>query len=428
MVPTRPAHGRDAAPVWYARPVPRFEPFRGLCYDQAELSRGSSDLSDVVAPPYDVIDAVTRATLARRSPYNSVLVELPEPDLEGRLDRYQHAASLIESWTAGGLLRLDERPCFYSYRMTFEETGGRRRRTTGMIGALEVSVPGESDVLPHERTMPKPKGDRLDLLRACRANLSPVWGLFLGRGLSDACSIERPADETAADDEGVVHELWRVEGAACQEKIASTVSAAPVVIADGHHRYETALAYRDECRRARGGAAGGYDLVMALVVELAEDQLTVRPIHRLLTGIMDDGRLIEALRDWFEVGDPDERQDGRALARMPTPGAMALVTREGFRSLHPRDRATGSPLDELDSTVLEKALGGLGDVDVSYEADVEEVMRAVESGRAQAAVLIRPATVAQIAACADARLLMPPKTTFFQPKPRTGMVFRPLAV
>ena len=182
----------------------RFEPFAGLRYDTALVS-----MDDVIAPPYDVVSPLERSLLASRSPYNSIRVELPDESDGPGGDRYALAAAELESWEATGALRRDDTPTLYVYRMTYEEQPGVARSTTGVIGALGIDALGNA-VLPHERTMPKPKGDRLELLRACRANLSPIWGLSLAAGLADACAevASRKAPvATARDGEGTTHEL-----------------------------------------------------------------------------------------------------------------------------------------------------------------------------------------------------------------------------
>ncbi|HLX88166.1 MAG TPA: DUF1015 domain-containing protein, partial [Acidimicrobiales bacterium] len=253
--------------------VPRFEPFAGLRYDP------SVPLHEVIAPPYDVVGPEERAELARRHRANAIHVELPVEDREAGIDRYAHAASLLRAWEDEGIVLGDTAPVFYAYRMT--ALGGDR--TTGVIGALGCEPIG-GDVLPHEQTIPKDKSDRLDLLRATRTNLSPIWGLSLTDGLSALYEQSSPALAHATDDEGVLHELWVIDDPATIDAIRLSVGSSPIVIADGHHRYETALAYQSERRAARDGARGAYDLVMALVVELAPGQLTVRPIHRTITG------------------------------------------------------------------------------------------------------------------------------------------------
>jgi uncharacterized protein (DUF1015 family) len=401
----------------------RFEPFAGYRYDNTRV-----DLGDVVAPPYDVVGPPERARLAARSPFNSILVELPEPDEESGLDRYQSAAAILESWIAGGVLARDPEPAFYVYRMSYEDEGGHRRSTTGVVGALGLDLEGRGDVLPHEETMPKPKGDRLFLVRATRANLSPIWGLAPAPGLTAACEQAVTGREPdRAEDGPVVHELWAVSDPASLEAIRAAVESDPVLLADGHHRYETARAYRQELAgdNAAEVAATPRDLVMALVVELAEDQLLVRPIHRLVSGFPEGFDLPAALSEWFEVEPAGDGQaSGAAAAAAGDERGLELVTAEGRFVLVPLPRLDEAAGVDLDSARLRVALAGLPPHEVVYQHGREETIAALGEGAAQAAFLLRPATVEQIADTARLRRLMPPKTTFFEPKPKTGMVFR----
>jgi uncharacterized protein (DUF1015 family) len=400
--------------------VPRFEPFAGVRYDPTRV-----DLDDVIAPPYDVISPEERARLEARSPYNVVRIDLSEP--EGARDRYENACHHFYEWLDAGVLVADEEPSFYVYRMGFHDEQGRPRQTAGVIGALELSVPGEGDVLPHERTMAKPKDDRLNLTRACRANLSPVWGLSLAPGLSSLCELPGPPVARGTDEEGVHHRLWRIRQPGVVEAIAAAVASSPVVIADGHHRYETALAYRDE-QRAAGSHAGPHDLLMTYIVELAAEQLTVRPIHRLVSGLPPGLDLVDALSPFFDPFEAAPASGAASLpARMVDAGALALVQRDQTWLLRPRPDAFAQTETALDSSRLAAALDALPHHAVAYQHGVDAVVAAVEKGEAQAGFLLRPATVAQIAAAARARRRMPAKTTFFYPKPRTGLVFRRLS-
>ncbi len=390
-----------------------FQPIRGIRYDPERV-----DLADVLAPPYDVVDDEVRARLQARSPYNAVFVELGRAGADD--DRYERATHHFDDWLAEGVLRVDDEPSYYIYRMGWHDEAGRAHQTTGILGALELSTAAEGRVLPHERTMGKPKGDRLRLLRACRANLSPVWGLSLAEGLTDLCLVAGPPDGRATDEDGVHHRLWRVTQPGVVAAIADAVGSAPVVIADGHHRYETALAYRDERREATGATGGDFDLILALVVELSEDQLQVQPIHRLLSGLAPDIDLVGALAPFFAVEGPvAEPPDlpGHLLAE----GALALVQGERTWLLRARNRA-----DEPDATVLDAALATLPDHDLDFHQSAAVAVEAVRAGKAQAAVLVRPVVVDQIATAAREGHRMPPKTTFFAPKPRTGLVFRRL--
>ncbi|HVE46563.1 MAG TPA: DUF1015 domain-containing protein [Acidimicrobiales bacterium] len=411
--------------------MPRFHPFPGLRYAVA-----GGRLDSLVAPPYDVISPSDRERLAKSDECNAVRVEVPLPEEDADAgDKYRAAARIWAEWQRSGVVAADPEPSFYVYRMGFQGEDGLQRQTTGIIGALELTRPGEGGVLPHEQTTAKDKADRLDLLRACRANLSPVWGLSTASGLSALCEVPGPPDAKATDEEGVHHRLWRTSQPGIVQAITEVVASAPVLIADGHHRYETALAYRDECAQAEGGGAAapgnaagagtGAGAVMAYVVELAEDQLDVRPIHRLLSGLADERALATVLASHFEMM-ATTPADETMPARMKQAGALGLVTGKGTWLLRPLPATEGAAAHDLDSSRLDVALADLEPHDLRFQHGVGNVVDAVAAGEAQAGVLLRPATVAQIAAIAAGGERMPPKTTFFYPKPRTGMVFRSL--
>jgi uncharacterized protein (DUF1015 family) len=395
--------------------MPRFEPFAGLRYDTRKV-----DLSAVIAPPYDVIDEPERERLARQHSANAVRVELPQPDHRAGLDRYQNAAVLLREWMEAGTLVADPGPRCYAYRMTTPEG----RTTTGVIGALGVDPASAAEVLPHEQTLPKPKSDRLDLIRATNANLSPVWGLSLTPGLSATFEPEGSPDAAATDHDGVLHQLWVLDDPAVLEAVTAAVAASPLVLADGHHRFETALAYREELAVA-GTPLPGADLLLALVVELADDQLQVGAYHRALTGLPDGLDLVDAFSSWFDVtrvGEPT----GRNLAALGESSALALLMPSGAWLLSPKDgtpEAAGSPLD---SSMVALVIAELPDHELTFHHRWQDAADLVTTEEAQAVVLLRPVAVDQIAEWARAGRQMPPKTTYFHPKPRTGMVFRTL--
>jgi uncharacterized protein (DUF1015 family) len=395
--------------------MPRFEPFAGLRYDPSRV-----DLSKVVAPPYDVIGPEERARLVGLHSANAVRIELPEPDRRGGLDRYDHAALQLDQWQEDGLLRRDPHPSLYAYRMT--TPGGRR--TNGVIGALGVDADSAAGIHPHEQTLPKAKTDRLDLLRATQANLSPIWGLSSSAGLTMTFLRADPPDATAVDADGVTHELWVIDDPLVIGAVAGAVGEAPVILADGHHRYETARTYY-ESQVSTGAVDGDAGMVMALIVELTEDQLDVGPIHRLLSGLPDGLDLVDAFSSWFDVtraGDFDARTTG-ALTES---GALALVMASGTWLLSPRDGTPEAAGSDLDSSMVALVIAELPDHQLEFANSSGDALGAVASGRAQAAVLMRPVTVDQIGAWARADRRMPPKSTYFHPKPRTGMVFRTL--
>ncbi len=402
----------------YAVFMPRFEPFPGLRYDTARV-----DQNAVIAPPYDVVEPPERATLARRHSANAVRVELPELDGRAGLDRYQNAARLLAEWEEYGQLLRDPNPAFYVYRMTLP---GEAAHTTGVIGALAIDADGRGDVLPHEETLAKPKSDRLDLLRATETNLSPVWGLSLAAGLSKTFTTDGLPDVVATDDDGVRHELWVVDDEGAIAAIGDAVGASPVIIADGHHRYETALAFQQERRAAAGASTpGAFDLIMTLVVELAEDELAVGPVHRVLSGLPDGLDLVDVFSSWFEATRAGEL-DTRTVTALGESGALALVMPSGVWLLSPKDGTPEAAGSDLDSSMVALVIAELPDHDIEFRYSWQDAVSVVDSGEAQAAILLRPVTVDQIAQWAHAHRRMPPKSTYFHPKPRTGMVYRTL--
>jgi uncharacterized protein (DUF1015 family) len=292
--------------------------------------------------------------------------------------------------------------------------------TTGVIGAMELTRPGEGDILPHEFTTPKAKSDRLDLLRSTRSNLSAVWGLSPARGLTALLeSTGAPLCRFEAD--GVTHSVWRITDTARIDAIRAAIGSAPIVIADGHHRYETSLAYRDE-RRASEGDGGQADAVMTFVVELIEDELDVGPIHRLLSGLPEGFDLRAAFDPFFEI-EAFAFNDAPTVRRIQELGGLVLVLPGDAWLLRPRAETISATRD-LDSSRLDLALASLPNHSLVYQHGVEHIRSVVETGAAQAGVLLRPVTIDQIIEIAKGGEKMPPKSTFFAPKPRTGVVFR----
>jgi uncharacterized protein (DUF1015 family) len=380
-----------------------------------------ASLDDVVCPPYDVISDAERLALEARSPSNIVRLELPHDDGGG--DRYQRAAGLLDAWRDGGILRRDPEPAFYGYRMSYRDPAGHASQTLGILGALGLEPPG-TGILPHEETTPKAKTDRLELIRATRANLSPIWGLSPASGWTALCAPPgHPADH-AVDPERVRHELWPITDADQVGAVRAAIESEPILIADGHHRFETALTYRKE-RAAAGAATPDEDFVLALVVELAEEHLTVQAIHRLIDGLPAGFDLPTALEPWFDVT-PTESADRTIITRMADAGALAVLTRGGAWLARPRAAVVEAARHDLDSSRLDVALAALPEHKLVYQHGWDHAAAAVATGQADAAVLLRPATVTQIGAISRGGVRMPPKTTFFWPKPRTGMVVREL--
>lgn len=391
--------------------MPRFEPFRALRYAPAV------PLRDVCAPPYDVLSDADRQHLAESDPRNVVHVDVPCP--EDDPERYRRSAALLDAWTRDGTLVRDDRPAFTLYRMRFRTEDGTDRETVGVFGALEVVDQGAGGVLPHERTTPKASTDRLDLTRACQANLSAVWGLSLTPGLTEL--LQQPGTPLGSftDENGVTHQVERVDDPQRVDAIRTAVGSNPVLIADGHHRYSISRTYRDE--RRTGDGPGPWDLTLTYVGELVESQLSIDAIHRVYRGVSID-QLTDTLSMSFEVA-PAGPVTAAFAREVVDRGSLCLVLPDGTGAwLTPRPAAFQG-VRALDGAYLEHALADL-DAEVSYQHGVRQVVELVGTGDAVAGILIRPTSIDEIRRTAHEGLLMPPKSTFFTPKLRTGLLVR----
>jgi uncharacterized protein (DUF1015 family) len=395
--------------------VPRFEPFPALRYAPGV------DWSKVIAPPYDVLSEADLDRLGSTDPHNIVHVDVPrERDGAGR---YEAAGARLRQWIAEGVLVRDDEPSFTLYRMSFVDATGRDRHIVGVLGALEVVDEGAGEVLPHERTTPKASTDRLDLTRATNANLSPVWGLSLAEGLTSLL-IEPGEPMGSVTVDGVTHSVERVTDVARGAAISALVWSDDVLIADGHHRYGIARVFRDEVRAATGSDETPAELTLAFVSELVADQLSVEAIHRVYRDI-DRDALVAALTSGFDL-EPAGPVSASTLAEMEARGCLCLLDRDGSGTwLVPRPGAFDG-VRALDGAWLEHVLDGSG-ASVTYQHGVAELRELIDTDASiAAAVLIRPVSVAEIERTAREGLLMPPKSTFFTPKLRTGLVVRPL--
>jgi uncharacterized protein (DUF1015 family) len=411
--------------------VPDVLPFPGIRYD---CGAAAADLGMLAAPPYDVIDEDLQASLEATHERNSIRLILPrDRDADG--DRYERAATTFRDWLADGTLVRDAAPRFYGYRMRFRDTHGRDRHTHGVIGALVLPDAGaEGDVLPHERTLPKAKSDRLSLLGAMRVNADPIWALSLTPGLTDLLDPAAPLN-SCTDREGVTHELYAIDAPAQLDAITRAIGQQPLVLADGHHRFETAIAYR-RALQEQGRDPGGAAAIMAFVVELVERELWIEAIHRLVTvpaGFDIRGALAPAFTV-EEIGPNTADVVEQVEDRMADTRTLGLVDEHGVALLHPRTDVVASELEsepaairDTDTALVESSVvPRLPDAQWAYRNDATAVAALVEKGTASAALLCTPVSVAQTRAAALAGVRMPQKTTFFAPKPRTGMVFRSL--
>jgi uncharacterized protein (DUF1015 family) len=420
--------------------VPELSPFPALRYD----ARAIGEVSAVLCPPYDVIDRAERERLAR-GPHNAVHLELAQAGPAG--DAYAAAAQLLGEWQTAGLLRIDDRPLVYVYEQHYRVTGrpddAVARVSRGFFCRLRLEEPGRG-VLRHERTMSAPKEDRFRLLRSTRVNLSPV--LMLYRSAAAGAASARLLDVLTAQPAeieavalGGRQRLWAVDPAQvpAAAELLAIAAHGPLVIADGHHRYETALRFRDEV----GGP--GSDQILVLLHDADSGGLSVLPTHRLLLGTPETESLIAALAELFELEAVAEAGRLAQAVEARSSGWMGVWTRHGGFLLRPRRAAmelllpaASNALRELDVTVLGTALErtlGLATAQLDeqgrlrYIKDAAAALAQVDEGRADACFLLNATPVQSVLEVASAGELMPPKSTYFVPKAATGLVFNLLS-
>jgi len=418
------------------------QPLRALRYDPAVVG----SLADVTAPPYDVIDSAQRAELLARSPYNIVAIDLPE----GKPDRYAAAAGLLETWQLQGALVRDSEPAIWAHTQDYTGPDGRRLCRRGFYCRVRIEEYGPGRVRPHERTHPGPKEDRLALTRATRANISPIFSLYSDPTQAAWATLE-PATAAApwgevTDEQDTTHRLWRVADPQAIAAVQEATRDAELLIADGHHRYETMQAYAQEV-----GGEGEHRYILMCLVALEDPGLTVFPTHRLIGNLDEDRRraLEQTMERDFDIAEvsveqiaPPEQPTG---AR--TPLQLGYIDNRDGRALRLtlKDQAIADAAlpdrsqayRRLDTGVLEalllKGALGLSDEDIShlnglfYARSTEEALELVRTGAYDAAFFMRPTPVDQVRDVAAAGENMPPKSTFFYPKLLTGLLLNPLA-
>lgn len=429
-----------------------FRPFRALRYRSDVVGK----IDDVLSPPYDVIDAEQEAALRARSPYNIIRLELSEqrPDDNDKSNRYTRAAATLNDWRATNALAFDEQPAYYVYVQEFDHEGTHYRRTS-LLGRLRLEPWDAHVVRPHEETMAKPKADRLEVMRHLRANVSPVFALYqdASKRIANALPGGTPlVDATTAD--GYRHILHALTDGDTTGIIASELQDTPLYMLDGHHRYETALAYREE-RRAQAASWSGDEpenFMLAAITSIDDPGLILLPTHRLVRPPSVPADVIGRLGRYFNVVDTTPKSyDGTALLRLLArvsasgndttafgalgleEGRLHLLTLTDAATVHTLMPAGSQTWQSLDVNVLEYAVmratlgieGGAGEL-IDYTQDPAVALREVESGRWPLAFLLNATKVSQILAVADARERMPAKSTYFYPKLATGLVLNAL--
>ena len=407
------------------------QPLHSLRYDL----RSVGSLDAVAAPPYDVIDAAMRAELVSKSPFNVVEIDLPQGNGD---DPYLHACTTFEAWRQQGVIVKEREPAIWPIEQDFTDPYGERHVRGAFLCRVRVEDYGEGRIRPHERTQPGPKEDRLRLTRATRTNLSPIFSLYAGDPV-DVPTEGEPFGEYREGD--TTTRVWRNADPHVIASVQAALADTELLIADGHHRYETARVYAEEV-----GGEGEHRYTLMALCAMSDPGLTVLPTHRLVTGISDRRRevLRETIERDFEVRpverdeleprgggdrielgyyDTHHRRPLRLTLRDPSIADRVLADRpEPYRRL---DTAL------LEEIVLCEALG-LSEEDiarqngVTYAKRADHAIEAVESGAAEAAFFMSATPVELVQEVAAAGESMPPKSTFFYPKIPTGLVFNPL--
>ena len=440
--------------------MPELLPFRGIRY----AANRTAGLSRLLCPPYDVVSPEQRDELAAQSPHNIIHVIL-DKDREGDgpgENRYLRSARAWNAWLQDGTLRQDPEPAVYPLEQSFTGPDGRPRVRRGVIAAVRIHGYEEGLVLPHEKTLSAPKADRLEVLRRVQANLSPIFGLYgdedgAGHGAVEAAIAAAQAVAEAETGDGTLHRLWRVTERGAVAAVRRVLAERTIFIADGHHRYESAMAYRDDVDAQRPGLGrhAGHRFIMMTLVSMTDPGLVIYPTHRLLRGLrdLDLRRFLDGLSRFFAVDTLIEdlrRPAGRAWAvsklaeHAGKSTTFLLVTAEDGkgRIVTLRDDAdlSGVPLPDnvtvrdldvisLHAIVFQHLLGlspraqEAGE-ELRYEMDAGEVVNRTLAGEFQLGVLVNPTPMWQVQAVAESGETMPQKSTFFYPKLASGLVMR----
>ena len=414
-------------------------PFRGVRYNPAVVG----DLQHVVSPPYDVISSEQQTLLHLRSPFNAIHL-----DLNRDPERYAAAARTFASWLAQGAIFQEEEPALYYHVQEFTLKDGVPRRRVGVFAALHLEEFASGKIRPHERTFESAKADRLALLKACQAHLSSIFCLFSRPGWSLEQSCASAVSGTpiidVVDDGSVSHKLWRVTDPALLSEIARQIENEPLIIADGHHRYETALRYRREClEQGKSDGEEPFNYVLAYLTNAQEEGLVILPTHRLLQGVtMPNAQHLRlVLQREFRLSAFALENAEAFLAALHAPGAnrrigCAMAGANHYWLLSFDERITqglpiSTPLRALDVTVLhdvlfQRFLGLPPEVQkqqLTYAVDEEEALRRVAARQCQAAFLLNPTTFQQVVDVCEGGETMPQKSTYFFPKLLTGTIF-----
>lgn len=415
-------------------------PFRGIRYNPEKV-----DIDDVAAPPYDIISLAQQKQYYQKSAHSVVRLDFGQvlPQDTDQDNRYTRAAADLSDWRKQGILQKDPEPALYIYRQTFTRDDASTQ-VTGVVCLVKLTEFGE-DILPHEKTLSGPKEDRRRLLEACEANFSQVFALYSdGSGtvteiLADATS--GPAGQETTDEDGVVHEIWPLTSVEAIGKISEALADERVLIADGHHRYETSLNFMKDMKAA-GKGRESFDFIMMFLVDMAHEDLIILPTHRLVA--VNDFNLELLLREMNKIFDVRETawkpRNAQEIGADESKVRFGLYAEKRFFSVSADREVLASTVTTdnsdawkcLDTTLLQETLlepflnVSSGDRSLSFTQDADAAIARVDAGEVDMAVLLEPMRIEQVEAVAKIGDTMPQKSTYFYPKPRTGLVLRDL--
>lgn len=408
-------------------------PFRGLRYNLEKME----EIADVIAPPYDVIKPEERIDLEKRHPANIIRLILSQPRGNDTEDdnQYTRAAALMNQWISDRTLIQDTTPRYYIYDQSFHAPDGKHYTRRALIALVKLEPFENKVILPHEKTHAGPKIDRLNLMRTCHANLSPIFLLYQDQNgdieqIMQGWTDENPPQIDCPETFGSTHQLWCLDNAESNREIQKLFSSRPLLIADGHHRYETALAFRDEMTQKEGNETpSGYGYMMVNLVRMESPGLAVLAIHRLLSNLTTDqiSHAIAGLPELFEVHEVDSLSN--LVAKLDTfkgkSSVVGMSTPDNkYRLLIPHS----SPAGQLDVTLVQDTIiNKLFKVEtladhISYTAYADDAVAHAKEGSDRVALLMNPTPVEQVLDVAMAGSVMPQKSTYFYPKMATGFV------
>jgi len=421
-------------------------PFNGLIYNK----KAATDMSSAISPPYDIISSEEREALLASNPYNIVNLILPQ-DSNGK-NKYELAKNILQDWTSKNILKIDSEKCFYIIEEDFY-IRGQKRRITGFIGLTKIEPYHTKKIMRHEKTLSKPKQDRLDLLKSCRTNFGLVYTLYsdtkkeISGILNTETSKEPFVDITAGYDKTLKFKLWRLNSADTVEKIIDLMKGKTLLIADGHHRYETSLIYKNETILNNSADESCFmpeNYVLTLYVDSGQDDISIFPTYRIVKFKAYPGskKILQTIDNYFNMENPgtesndfinkklqnsSSRERKSFLVYFREKESYFLTLKSGVNKIPQYNKKIDYEYENLDVNILHKFLlnkleAEYGIEKIKYSRSIEEVKKNIDNNNFDIGVILNSVTLKELEKISSAGRLMPQKSTFFYPKPCTGLV------